>query len=89
MSKSGFTKEISAGKQYVYNFSGESTDGDASMKNRLCGKGANLAEIANIGLPVPHGFTISTEVCTSYYDHQKIQKIYSFMIKKAMLAAAA
>ena len=58
-------------KQYIYNFSGGSADGDASMKNLLGGKGANLAEMANIGLPVPPGFTISTEVCTHYYDNQK------------------
>jgi pyruvate,orthophosphate dikinase len=68
---SEITKEKSAGKQYVYNFSGGKADGDASMKNLLGGKGANLAEMANIGLPVPPGFTISTEVCTYYYDNQK------------------
>ncbi len=58
-------------KQYIYNFSGGNADGDASMKNLLGGKGANLAEMANIGLPVPPGFTISTEVCTHYYDNEK------------------
>ena len=58
-------------KQYIYNFSGGTADGDASMKNLLGGKGANLAEMANIGLPVPPGFTISTEVCTHYYDNHK------------------
>ncbi len=58
-------------KQYIYNFSGGAADGDATMKNLLGGKGANLAEMANIGLPVPPGFTISTEVCTYYYDHQQ------------------
>lgn len=58
-------------KQYIYNFSGGTADGDASMKNLLGGKGANLAEMANIGLPVPPGFTISTEVCTYYYDNQQ------------------
>ncbi len=58
-------------KQYIYNFSGGTADGDASMKNLLGGKGANLAEMANIGLPVPPGFTISTEVCTHYYDNQQ------------------
>ena len=58
-------------KQYIYNFSGGTAEGDASMKNLLGGKGANLAEMANIGLPVPPGFTISTEVCTHYYDNKK------------------
>ena len=53
--------------KYVYNFGTETTDGDASMRNLLGGKGANLAEMAKIGLPVPAGFTITTEVCTYYY----------------------
>ncbi|MBD5779282.1 pyruvate, phosphate dikinase [Pelagicoccus sp. NFK12] len=54
--------------KYVYSF-GQQTDGDATMRNLLGGKGANLAEMANIGLPVPPGFTITTEVCTYYYDN--------------------
>lgn len=58
-------------KKYIYSFSGGRAEGDASMKNLLGGKGANLAEMANIGLPVPPGFTISTEVCTWFYDHGK------------------
>lgn len=62
---------LSSDKQYIYNFADGAADGDASMKNLLGGKGANLAEMANIGLPVPPGFTISTEVCTHYYDNQK------------------
>jgi pyruvate,orthophosphate dikinase len=53
--------------KYVYKFGKDGTDGDASMKNLLGGKGANLAEMAKIGLPVPSGFTITTEVCTYYY----------------------
>ena len=57
-------------KQYVYAF-GARTDGNAGMRNLLGGKGANLAEMAAIGLPVPPGFTISTEVCTYFYDHEK------------------
>ncbi|MYA15931.1 MAG: hypothetical protein F4Z28_03790, partial [Gammaproteobacteria bacterium] len=51
--------------QTVFAF-GERTDGRASMRNLLGGKGANLAEMARIGLPVPPGFTISTDVCTYY-----------------------
>ncbi len=56
--------------QYVYNF-GRQTDGNASMRELLGGKGANLAEMAAIGLPVPPGFTISTEVCTYFYAHDR------------------
>ena len=51
-------------KKYCYLF----TEGDASMRNLLGGKGANLAEMTKIGLPVPQGFTISTEACTQYYE---------------------
>ena len=57
--------------QWVYNFGGSKTDGDASMRNLLGGKGANLAEMATLGLPVPPGFTISTDLCTQYYAHDK------------------
>ncbi|MCC6637204.1 MAG: pyruvate, phosphate dikinase, partial [Ignavibacteriaceae bacterium] len=55
--------------KYVYFFGGKKADGDAKMKNLLGGKGANLAEMINMGLPVPAGFTITTEVCTHYYDN--------------------
>ncbi|OQB36694.1 MAG: Pyruvate, phosphate dikinase [Candidatus Latescibacteria bacterium ADurb.Bin168] len=54
-------------KKYVYLFGGGTADGNAKMKNLLGGKGANLAEMAAIGLPVPPGFTITTEMCTVYY----------------------
>ncbi|VTS05193.1 pyruvate, phosphate dikinase [Tuwongella immobilis] len=53
----------------VYFFGGGKAEGDAKMKELLGGKGANLAEMTNIGLPVPAGFTITTEVCTHYYDN--------------------
>src|SRR3954471_24655099 len=53
--------------QYVYRFGGGVSDGGAGDKNLLGGKGTNLAEMASIGLPVPPGFTISTEMCTRYY----------------------
>ncbi len=53
--------------KYVYFFGNGSAEGNATMKNLLGGKGANLAEMTSIGLPVPPGFTISTEVCTYYY----------------------
>src|ERR1044072_6253980 len=55
--------------KWVYAFGNGSAEANASMKNLLGGKGANLAEMSNLGLPVPPGFTISTEVCTYYYAH--------------------
>ncbi|MCA9097702.1 MAG: pyruvate, phosphate dikinase, partial [Planctomycetaceae bacterium] len=55
--------------KYVYFFGNGKSDGDASMRPLLGGKGANLAEMINIGLPVPAGFTITTEVCNYFYDH--------------------
>ena len=64
------TKKPRKSKQFVYAF-GKKTDGNSSMRELLGGKGANLAEMASIGLPVPPGFTISTEVCTYYYDHEQ------------------
>ncbi|MFZ4406361.1 MAG: pyruvate, phosphate dikinase, partial [Paracraurococcus sp.] len=57
--------------KWVYSFGAGHNEGKAEMRNLLGGKGANLAEMASIGLPVPPGFTITTEVCTYYYDHQK------------------
>jgi len=60
-----------ATKKYVYYFGGKRAEGKADMKELLGGKGANLAEMVNIGLPVPAGFTITTEVCTSYYKNNK------------------
>jgi pyruvate,orthophosphate dikinase len=55
----------------VYSFGGGTADGDGSMKELLGGKGANLAEMSKIGIPVPPGFTITTEVCAAYYDQGK------------------
>ncbi len=57
--------------KYVYSFGGGKADGKAEMKELLGGKGANLAEMANLGIPVPAGFTITTEVCTHYYKNGK------------------
>jgi pyruvate,orthophosphate dikinase len=54
--------------RFVYRFGGGVSDGGKGDKNLLGGKGANLAEMASIGLPVPPGFTISTEMCTRYYE---------------------
>ena len=60
-------KASSKGKKFVYKFGGKKADGKAEMKNLLGGKGANLAEMSNIGIPVPAGYTITTEMCTVYY----------------------
>ena len=57
--------------KYVYTFGNKKADGDGSMKALLGGKGANLAEMTKIGLPVPPGFTITTEVCTYYYANKR------------------
>src|SRR5512142_1079007 len=53
--------------QWVYTFGGGKAQGRSRMKDLLGGKGANLAEMANLGLPVPPGFTVTTEVCTYFY----------------------
>lgn len=73
-------------KKYVYTFGGGRAEGEADMKNLLGGKGANLAEMANIGLPVPPGFTISTEVCTHYYQNK--QSYPKGVDKQVMMAMA-
>jgi len=57
--------------QWVYTFGNGEAEADGSQKNLLGGKGANLAEMCKIGLPVPPGFTISTELCTAYYDNNR------------------
>ncbi len=58
--------------KWVYAFGGGTAEGRSEMKNLLGGKGANLAEMANLGLPVPPGFTITTEVCTYYYANGQV-----------------
>ncbi|MGE0409912.1 MAG: pyruvate, phosphate dikinase [Amphiplicatus sp.] len=66
--------DMTAGKstaKWVFAFGPGGAAGDASMKNLLGGKGANLAEMSNLGLPVPPGFTITTEVCTAFYKHDR------------------
>ncbi len=57
--------------KWVYAFGGSAAEGNTSMKNLLGGKGANLAEMASLGLPVPPGFTLTTDVCTSYYENNE------------------
>jgi pyruvate,orthophosphate dikinase len=71
-SKKTATKSVSNKKvKYVYSWGAGKADGNGSMKALLGGKGANLAEMTRIGLPVPPGFTISTEVCTFFYDNKR------------------
>ncbi|NNC37469.1 MAG: pyruvate, phosphate dikinase [Acidimicrobiales bacterium] len=62
---------MGASQKWVYGFGGGKTEGDASMKNLLGGKGANLAEMAGLDLPVPPGFTLTTEVCTAFNSNDK------------------
>jgi pyruvate, orthophosphate dikinase len=70
--------------KYVYDF-GKKTDGDAKLRELLGGKGANLAEMARIGLPVPPGFTITTEVCTHYYANKRTYpKVLDSQIRKSV-----
>ena len=57
--------------KYVYSFGDGKADGKADMKNLLGGKGANLAEMNLLNIPVPPGFTLTTEVCTEYYKNNK------------------
>ena len=58
-------------EKYVYSFGAGRAEGQADMKNLLGGKGANLAEMSNLGIPVPAGFTLSTEVCTAFYENDR------------------
>tara|TARA_R110000824_G_scaffold118960_19_gene272681 strand:+ start:102384 stop:105068 length:2685 start_codon:yes stop_codon:yes gene_type:complete len=60
-----------ADQKWVYSFGDGKAEGAADMRNLLGGKGANLAEMSNLGLPVPPGFTITTELCTAYYDNDR------------------
>src|SRR5436853_5944640 len=78
--------KASKAAKFVYQFGNKKADGDGSMKALLGGKGANLAEMTRIGLPVPPGFTITTEVCTYYYDHKQT---YPKELQKQMEAGVA
>src|SRR6476646_4688263 len=71
--------------KWVYGFGDRRAEGKASMRNLLGGKGAGLAEMANLGLPVPPGFTITTEVCTYYYGHdEEYPKDLRAQVEKAL-----
>lgn len=67
----GFQMETTTMTKWIYAFGNGKADGKKDMKDLLGGKGANLAEMASLGLPVPPGFTISTEVCTYFYNHER------------------
>jgi pyruvate,orthophosphate dikinase len=73
-----------AASKWVYSFGNGKAEGRSEMRNLLGGKGANLAEMANLGLPVPPGFTITTEVCTYFYENGKS---YPVELKDAVAAA--
>ncbi|MEL6359669.1 MAG: pyruvate, phosphate dikinase [Pseudomonadota bacterium] len=73
-----------AATKWVYEFGNGSAEGSASLKNLLGGKGANLAEMSSLGLPVPPGFTITTDVCTAFYDNDRQ---YPAGLKEAVEAA--
>ncbi|MDD2200621.1 MAG: PEP/pyruvate-binding domain-containing protein, partial [Bacteroidales bacterium] len=70
----------------VYTFGNKQADGNSSMKNLLGGKGANLAEMSLIGVPVPPGFTITTEVCTDYntYGREKVVELIKDEVEAAI-----
>src|SRR3954452_12525955 len=88
VSKKSSPKAQAAGPKgkYVYLFGKTKTDGNGGMKPLLGGKGAKLAEMCRIGLPVPPGFTITTEVCTYYYDHKRS---YPSVLRAQMEAGVA
>ncbi|MBC8445236.1 MAG: pyruvate, phosphate dikinase, partial [Rhodospirillaceae bacterium] len=72
--------------QWVYSFGGGKADGSAAMKNLLGGKGANLAEMSSLGLPVPPGFTLTTDVCTHYTENSST---YPDDLKEQVISALA
>src|SRR5499426_4848827 len=80
------SKALQKASKYVYLFGNGKADGDGTMKPLLGGKGANLAEMCRIGLPVPPGFTITTEVCTYYYANGRK---YPAALKSQMEAGVA
>jgi pyruvate,orthophosphate dikinase len=84
--KKSVAKAAGRAVKYVYSFGGGRSDGKAEMKNLLGGKGANLAEMAGLGLPVPPGFTITTDVCTYYYDNKRT---YPPVLKQQVLDGLA
>ena len=84
--KSTAKKSSAKAIKYVYTWGAGKADGHGKMKELLGGKGANLAEMTRIGLPVPAGFTITTEVCSYYYDHKNS---YPKVLRSQMEAGVA
>ena len=88
MAKALATHRSGRSGKYVYFFGGGKADGNESMKNLLGGKGANLAEMAGhprLRLPVPPGFTITTDVCTYYYaNHHAYPKVLDAQVRSAL-----
>ena len=74
-------------KSSVYKFGNKSADGNSKMKNLLGGKGANLAEMSLLGIPVPPGFTITTEVCTQYNElgRDKVVKMIKGEVQSVLM----
>ena len=74
-----------SGKKYVYSFGGGKGEGTAAMKNLLGGKGAGLAEMSKIGVPVPSGFTITTDCCTEFFANRgKYPSVLTAQVEKAL-----
>jgi len=71
-------------RRLVYNFGGKKAQGSAKMKNILGGKGSNLAEMTNIGVPVPPGLTISSELCIEYLRRKKYPKILKQDVERSI-----
>jgi len=85
-------RKMSIMKKYLYFFGGKKTEGNGKLKDILGGKGANLAEMAKLGLPVPPGFTVSTEVCRVFYENKmkfptKLQKEFLAYVRKLETAS--
>jgi pyruvate,orthophosphate dikinase len=86
VNKTATTVDLKVPEKFVYFFSAGKTEGNSAMKNILGGKGANLAEMTSLGLPVPPGFTISTEMCQVFYDNS--EKLPDILKKKVLEAMA-
>ena len=71
-------------QSYIANFGDGKADGGAGDKARLGGKGANLAEMTNIGIPVPPGFTITTEACLAYLEHGRSPEALAGQVEEAV-----
>jgi len=85
MTKSNAQPKAAMADKLVYNFGDGAAEGKAEMKNLLGGKGANLAEMCALGLPVPPGFTITTEVCVSYYtNHKQLPAVLVTQVEDAL-----